>query len=160
MSPAVREIPSVDEFRVTPARLPTRTPTHPDITEALIETLVRTFYARVRSDTEIGPIFAAAIEDWEPHLRKMMDFWSSVTLMTGRFHGQPIQKHMAIPGIAPHHFSRWLALFADTAQAVTPPEIAAIFIDRAERIAHSLMRPILLAQPQPSTHTPHMEDQP
>ena len=145
-------------IRTTPARQPA----HPDITEALIDTLVRSFYARIRTDPELGPIFAAAIADWEPHLRKMMDFWSSVTLMTGRFHGQPMEKHLAIPGIAPRHFSRWLALFADTAQTVASPEIAAIFIDRAERIAASLLRPIMsrAGSPTASTYPPEMEHHP
>lgn len=41
------------------------------IDEAMIERLVRRFYARVRDDDVLGPIFAAQIDDWEPHLRKM-----------------------------------------------------------------------------------------
>jgi len=36
------------------------------------------------------------------------------------------------------HFDRWLALFADTANAICPPAAAAHFIDRAYRIADSL----------------------
>ena len=140
--------PHLDDRELTllPARQPGRRPVHPEITEPLIEALVRSFYARVRTDAELGPIFATAITDWEPHLRRKMDFWSSVTRMTGRFHGQPVQKHMAIPGIGPQHFDRWLRLFGEAAQNVAPPDIAAIFIERATRIADSLLRPILAAQ--------------
>jgi hemoglobin len=34
------------------------------IDEAMIERLVRGFYARVRDDAMLGPIFASKIDDW------------------------------------------------------------------------------------------------
>jgi hypothetical protein len=68
------------------------------IDEAMIDRLVRAFYARVREDTLLGPVFAARISDWEPHLRQMCAFWSSVVLMSGVYHGQPMQKHVPLPG--------------------------------------------------------------
>src|ERR1700727_2868965 len=83
------------------------------IDEAMIERLVRGFYARVRDDDVLGPIFAAKISDWEPHLQKMCAFWSSVALMSGRYHGQPMAKHLPLP-IDAQHFDRWLALFEAT----------------------------------------------
>jgi Truncated hemoglobins len=52
------------------------------IDEAMIERLVREFYVRVRDDAVLGPVFAAKIDDWEPHLQKMFAFWSSVALMS------------------------------------------------------------------------------
>src|SRR5579883_2509313 len=64
------------------------------IDEAMIDRLVRAFYARVREDGLLGPVFAARIRDWEPHLRQMGAFWSSVALMSGAYHGQPMQKHL------------------------------------------------------------------
>ena len=49
------------------------------ITENMIRQLVHGFYAKVRADQELGPIFARVIgEDWDPHLEKMCAFWSSV----------------------------------------------------------------------------------
>lgn len=108
------------------------------VTEEMIETLVRAFYGRVRADAVLGPIFAARFTDWEPHLRKMFDFWSSVTLMSGRYHGTPMPAHARIAEIGPEHFARWLELFAETAREVCPPDAAALFVDRAERIAQSL----------------------
>lgn len=62
------------------------------IDEAMVERLVRSFYARARDDAILGPIFAAKIRDWEPHLQKMFAFWSSVALMSGRYHGQPMAR--------------------------------------------------------------------
>lgn len=107
------------------------------IDEAMIERLVRCFYARVRDDALLGPIFAARIVDWEPHLGRMCAFWSSVALMTGCYHGQPMQAHLPLP-IDARHFDRWLSLFEQTAREVCPPPAADHFLDRARRIAESL----------------------
>jgi hemoglobin len=105
--------------------------------EARLDRLVRRFYARVRADDLLGPIFAARIDDWEPHLERMAAFWSSVALMTGRYHGQPVAAHAGL-GIDEGHFGRWLTLFAETAREVCTPEGAAHVIVRAERIARTL----------------------
>lgn len=107
------------------------------IDEAMIERLVRAFYAKVRADPLLGPVFAARITDWEPHLMQMCAFWSSVTLMTGCYHGQPMRVHRDLP-VDAGHFDRWLALFEQTARDLCPPAAAAHFIDRARRIAESL----------------------
>jgi hemoglobin len=107
------------------------------ITEAMIEHLVRSFYARVRADEMLAPVFEARIRDWEPHLQQMCAFWSSVALMSGRYHGTPMPKHMPLP-IDAAHFDRWLSLFEATANDVCPGEAAAHFIERAHRIAASL----------------------
>ena len=107
------------------------------IDEAMIETLVRGFYDRVRNDDLIGPVFASRISDWEPHLQQLMAFWSSVALMTGRYHGQPMRKHLRLP-VDSRHFDRWLALFEETARELCPPKAADHFIERAHRIAESI----------------------
>ena len=106
------------------------------IDDAMIERLVRTFYARVQADPLIGPVFAARIEDWEAHIVKLCAFWSSVALMTGRYHGAPMAVHLNLP-IAAEHFDRWIALFETTANELCPPAAASHFIDRARRIADS-----------------------
>jgi hemoglobin len=106
------------------------------VDEASIKTLVHTFYDRVRRDDLIGPIFEAQVEDWPDHLDKLCAFWSNVVLRTGRYQGRPMQKHLRLP-IEPAHFDRWLALFRATATEIMPPDGAAIFIDRANRIADS-----------------------
>jgi hemoglobin len=107
------------------------------IDEAMIERLVRGFYAKVREDAVLGPIFEARIRDWEPHLAQMRAFWSSVALMTGRYHGTPMAKHLPLP-VDGGHFDRWLALFEQTAREICPGEAEAHFVERARRIAQSL----------------------
>ncbi len=107
------------------------------IDDAMIETLVRGFYDRARLDPVIGPVFAEHVQDWEPHIARMCQFWSSVALLTGRYHGQPMAKHVPLP-VDARHFDRWLALFEATARELCPPAAAEHFIDRARRIAESL----------------------
>jgi hemoglobin len=107
------------------------------IDDPMIERLVRTFYGRVQTDPLIGPVFAARIADWEAHIAKLCAFWSSVALMTGRYHGQPMQAHLKLP-VAAEHFDRWIAIFEATANELCPPQAAAHFIERARRIADSL----------------------
>lgn len=114
------------------------------ITEAMIKVLVHTFYARVRSDPLLGPIFNRAIEDWDAHLDKLCAFWSSVTLMTGRYKGAPMKVHADLPEIAPAHFERWLALFQAAAIRTCPAEAAQLFVNCANRIAQSLQLGVAL----------------
>lgn len=105
--------------------------------EAVLRTLVHSFYARLRDGDMLGPIFAARITDWEQHLKRMVAFWSSVALMTGRYHGRPLPAHTPLP-IDSVHFERWLQLFRETARELCAPEGAAHVTLRAERIARSL----------------------
>ena len=107
------------------------------IDESLIMKLMRAFYARVRVDPLIGPIFNARIQDWEPHILRIRDFWSAVMLRTGRYRGQPMRLHLPLP-IDSTHFDRWLELFERTAREECGPEIAEQFAQRARTIGRSL----------------------
>ena len=115
--------------------------------DALLTRLVHRFYDRVRADPLLGPVFADHITDWGPHLDRMVEFWSSVALMTGRYHGAPMPKHLPLP-VDGQHFDRWLALFRQTAHDVCRPEGASWVIDRAERIAGSIQMNIEYARAQ------------
>lgn len=108
-----------------------------EIDEALIERVVHTFYARVRVDAWLGPVFEARVEDWDRHLARMCAFWSSVVLGTGRYEGQPMRLHLPLP-VDGRHFDRWLGLFEATTREVCSPEEAEVFLERARRIASSL----------------------
>ncbi len=109
---------------------------HPDITEENIARLVATFYARARADDLIGPVFAAAVTDWDHHIGKITDFWSSVMLKTGRYDGRPMRPHLLL-ALKGEHFDRWLVLFEATAREMFDDEVAEAFIVRARRIADS-----------------------
>jgi hemoglobin len=116
------------------------------ISEAMIEALVHEFYGRVRREPTLGPIFERVVTDWPGHLAKLTDFWSSVTLMSGRFKGSPMQAHARIDDLEPGHFAIWLALFEKTACEVCTPEAAAIFIEKSRMIARSLKIGLQLAR--------------
>ena len=103
----------------------------------MIERLVHGFYAKIREDELLGPIFEARIPHWEPHLDLMCAFWSSVAMMSGRYHGNPMAKHLPLP-VHSEHFDRWLSLFEETARSICPPVAEAHFMERARRIAESL----------------------
>jgi len=123
------------------ARIPAQDPSAPS--EETIRTLVHAFYAKVRTDEELGPVFDHAIANWAPHLEKMCDFWSSVMLMSGRFHGAPMPAHLGIQGqdgkgLNGRHFARWLHMFAETVAELCPPEAAKLFEQKSQMIAQSL----------------------
>ena len=112
---------------------------HPDVNRAFIGTFVREFYRRVRADERLGPIFAEVIGDhWEPHLEKMTDFWCAVILKNGAYSGRPVPAHQKLGQVREEDFDIWLAIFRRTATDLCKPEVASVFVERAERIAQSL----------------------
>ncbi|HMQ11800.1 MAG TPA: group III truncated hemoglobin [Oligoflexia bacterium] len=112
------------------------------ITEKSIKKLVDRFYSKVREDVDLGPVFERTIgtndQAWSKHLHIMYDFWSSIMLGSGRYHGNPHQKHRILPTFDMALFDRWLDLFAQTAHEVHEVEIAQKYVERSQRIAESL----------------------
>lgn len=106
------------------------------LTEAALADMVDRFYARVRADALLGPVFEAAVHDWPEHLAKLTDFWCSVALGARRYHGRPMQAHFPLP-ITPDMFPRWLALFATTTAELFPPVVAEHLDTKARNIARS-----------------------
>lgn len=108
------------------------------LTEEDIGRLVDTFYAKIREDPALGPVFDRAISDWGPHLATMRKFWSSVMLTSGRYKGNPVAVHHRVEGIEYDLFAHWLALFDDTCRELFDDALAEAFRDKAARIAESL----------------------
>ncbi len=127
--------------------------TPPELDETLIRAVVDRFYADARRDPVIGPVFNRVIapEAWPHHLALITDFWSSMLLGTGRYAGRPMPKHMAIPELGDAHFMRWLALFRRAAEDLCPPPIAALFVERSERIGNSFRMNIAMRRGQDIT---------
>jgi len=118
------------------------------IDDASLRRLVDCFYARVRADPLIGPVFNDAIHDWPRHLALLGDFWSSVMLGSGRYKGQPVPAHRKHAGrIDPAMFDRWLALWAETSSELMQPEAAAVLQAKAARIAESLQLAMFFEMP-------------
>lgn len=116
------------------------------IDEADLQPLVECFYARVRADQMLAPVFASAVDDWPAHEARIGDFWSSVMNTSGRYKGSPVAKHLRLAGqITPEHFSRWLQLWRETSNELLPPAGAAAVQAKADRIAESLQLAIQYA---------------
>lgn len=128
------------------------------VTEPAIRRLLDLFYGRVREDPQLGPVFARAVgtsdADWARHLARLADFWSSLMLTAGRYHGDPFSAHLRLPDLKPAMFERWLALFADACAEVFEPDIAAAFYGKAERVARSLRMGLFERLPARSTVQP------
>ena len=109
------------------------------LTEHELSLLVDRFYAKVREDSVLGPVFNGAITDWPGHLEKLSAFWSSVMLTSGRYKGNPMAAHLKHrEAIRPAMFERWLELWGETARETLSGEAAAGMVAKAERIAESL----------------------
>lgn len=109
------------------------------IDEAALERLVPAFYARVRADALLGPLFDEAVHDWPDHLERLAAFWSSVMLTSGRYKGSPMAAHLRHrAAITPAMFDRWLAIWAATTDELMAPAAAAVLQAKAARIAESL----------------------
>lgn len=123
---------------------------HTEISEASLKNLVHSFYAKVRRDPEIGPVFNDAIADWDEHLAKLTDFWSSVMLTSGRYKGNPVAAHARQKRIVPPHFERWLSLFRETCGEIFAPAEASAIIARAENIGKSLQLALFFRPSRPA----------
>lgn len=105
--------------------------------EAAIATLVDHFYEKVRREPLIGPVFNAAVHDWDEHKQLLTSFWASVALRTGSYRGNPMAAHRPHP-IRVEHFDRWLALWKETCLEELDEVHALQMMDYAERIGRSL----------------------
>ena len=100
--------------------------------------MLRAFYDTVRQDEQLGPIFDTYIGDWNEHLAKLTDFWSSILRGTRRFRGTPMPKHVALPDLSASLFERWLALFREATAAQPNRAMGEQAYETAQRIAESL----------------------
>lgn len=109
------------------------------MTDPELSVLVERFYAKVRDDRQLGPVFNLAVANWPEHLEKLTAFWSSVMLTSGRYKGNPMAAHLKHrQEIDPSMFERWLELWGETARETLDEPGAAGVIAKAGRIAESL----------------------
>lgn len=107
-------------------------------TEEEITGLVHGFYAAVQADALLGPVFAEHVKDWDAHLAKLVDFWSSALRRTARYRGMPMHAHTALPDLDACRFERWLALFHATTARLDNVALRERADELARRIAQSL----------------------
>src|SRR5215469_4680471 len=109
-----------------------------------ISNLLRHFYADVRQDPLIGPIFNAQIKDWEEHLEVITNFWETV-IGGPRNYARPMpMKHLPLH-LREEHFERWLFLWRANCRAQLPADVARDMIGLANHIGDKLR--LILAIP-------------
>ena len=107
------------------------------VTEASLAELVRRFYATARQDPLLGPVFSAAVTDWDAHVAKVAAFWAQAVLGARGYRGNPLAEHAKHP-LTPAMFDRWLAIWGETADTMLAPDDAELVKMRAGMIAQSL----------------------
>jgi hemoglobin len=110
------------------------------LSEALVREVIEAFYAKVRRDPILGPVFDDIIQDeWPAHLERITSFWLSATRLEMSYEGRGFMPaHLKHASIRTEQLPRWLVLFRETADAVCPPPAAEVLIDIAERMADSI----------------------
>ncbi len=108
-----------------------------------ISLLVHSFYAKVRKDSLLGPIFNSHIpeENWPEHLEKLTDFWETNLFGIAKFKGSPTQKHVNVDRNLNHtvdqnHFGQWLNLWFETIDILFEGQLAQNAKEAARRMAH------------------------
>lgn len=110
--------------------------------------LLRHFYADVRQNHEIGPLFEEKVHDWPAHLEKIADFWSMATGGPTGYRGGMPMKHMEL-GLEERHFAAWLDLWERNCRAQLPAAEAEELVGVAHGIGARL-RQIVGTQSRPS----------
>ena len=99
--------------------------------------LLRPFYIDVRQHAVLGPIFNAHIQEWEPHLAKITEFWARQTGGPSRYGGGFGAAHLSL-GIGAEHFTHWLGLWDYNCQRHLAPaeakEMSALAHEFGERL--------------------------
>jgi hemoglobin len=114
-----------------------------------ITQIVDSFYAKVRQDKLIGPIFTEQAKvDWDEHLPKLYNFWEDLLFGTENYHGRPFPPHLKFD-LKIEHFERWLKLFVETIDENYHGLKADEMKARAIRIAQNFLRNIESLKPAP-----------
>jgi hemoglobin len=101
--------------------------------------LIKAFYAKVRKDEMLGPIFNPIIKDWDSHEIHIASFWERNLFFSGDFEGNPLKKHQEVDAfhdniITMEHFGQWINLWLETINESYEGEIA----EKAKRMARKM----------------------
>ncbi len=105
-----------------------------------IDTLVTTFYSRIRKDVYLGAIFEKHIRDWPAHLEHISTFWENSLFRTGQYHRNPLEVHEKVDKeeghrIDEHHFGVWLNHWIQTIDDLFLGDNTTILKARARKMA-------------------------
>jgi hemoglobin len=111
-----------------------------------VSELVHLFYAQIRKDNFLGPIFNGMIQEerWPEHLEKLTDFWETNLFGIPKFKGNPVVAHLKTDAmvqerfkdlIDQRHFEHWLALWERTVNENFVGERAERAVQAAKRMS-------------------------
>jgi len=105
-----------------------------------ISKLIHTFYAEVREDDLLGPIFNKMIKDWDTHLDLLVDFWETNLFFVKKYTGNPLEAHVRADKVFNHtinefHFGTWLNLWFKNIDALFEGENAQLAKNRARNMS-------------------------
>lgn len=137
------------EKPVLPPRIP--------VSRAQIEVVVKAFYARVRDNPVLGPVFFESLsrdaDIWRVHEERIARFWANAILHERSYDGNPMMVHSGISALKPQMFDVWLTLFTKTLYDVLPDQPAHAWSELAHRIGRGLRMGVEQAQ-QPQNGPP------
>ena len=117
--------------------------------------LVSNFYAQVRRDDLLAPIFKAHIaeDEWGTHLERLTDFWVTNLFGIACFKGNPMRIHRQVDQNLDHkidqvHFSRWLQLWFKTIDSLFEGSRAQRAKDAARKMSTGLFLAIWNMRPE------------
>lgn len=111
-----------------------------------IDTIVNSFYEKVKHDECIGPFFLGSVfTNLEDHLSTMGDFWENILFHSGNYQGDPLAAHRHVHPISittKLHFEQWLHLFNETIDERFSGANASLMKQRANGIASVILSKI------------------
>ena len=114
--------------------------------------LVTQFYAKVRADDLLGPIFNKNIHHWPEHFEHLTDFWEGNLFFKKIFKGRPLQTHKRVDRnegytIKEQHFGIWLNHWVQTVNELYAGERAEMAKFKARKIGTFFLVHMFQAKP-------------
>ena len=104
-----------------------------------IETFLKAFYEKVKTDKTIGIIFTQIVPiNWEHHIPLITDFWETILLDNPVYKRNAMEVHYDLNKIFPlkkEHFMAWLLIFNHTLDEMYEGDKVVLAKKRAQSIA-------------------------
>ncbi|WGK68520.1 group III truncated hemoglobin [Candidatus Haliotispira prima] len=130
-----------------------------------IDKVVQSFYAKVRQDPMLGPIFNSFIpaEHWPAHLQKIGGFWEFRLFNAETYEGRPLFNHLKVDrhtnyGLTREHFAHWVELWVANMDRHFAGEVAEQTKTIANNMAYHMGGKVLEMRPQSVKMVPKVLD--
>lgn len=123
-----------------------------------VELLVRSFYMKVLSNDDLSFFFSHAIQDWDDHIKRFINYWSHQILFTDSYLGSALHGHEKIDArynhsFRDHHFKTWQRLFEETVDKHFQGSKAELAKEIASNMAANMYKKMYIGR-RPKGHIP------